>query len=334
MLTPLLIASAMGLVLAQAEAAPARDVPMPPPPPGMVKRDVPMPPPPPGMAKKEAAAAEPKKAEAPKPQPVKLAALELSGLNLDQKAMSFYSEHVAQQLSFQGLRVTTSKEISTLLGFERQKQLLACDEEATSCVAELANALGVDCILTGDIGKFGTKYQITLKILSASDARVLAAYSARVNGDEALLDELSRAARAMAPEIGRKLGRVLVATKHAATLEPEAKPLKIPWGWVALGTGAVLAGGGGYSMSLAAARYDQLRNPTGQVSTATATQLHQQGVLFQSAGWVAIGVGAAAVAGGAALLILEPREAPAEAPAAVLLPTTDGGFVFSFSGGF
>ncbi|MDQ3262299.1 MAG: hypothetical protein M3Y59_01365 [Myxococcota bacterium] len=326
--TPLGLTLALGLSLSQASSNQA-DVPMPPPPPGVVKRDLPMPPPPAGTTPKAPAAEKPAEAKpAVQQSPIKLAALELNGLNMDAKEVSFYSEHVAQQLAFQGVRVTTSKEISTLLGFERQKHLLNCNEGSSSCVAELANALGVDCILTGDIGKFGTKYQITLKALSASDARVLAAHSQRVNGDEALLDELTRAARFMAPELAKKLGRKLHATQQAAALVQDTGP-QIPWGWVALGAGAAVAGGGGYSLSLAADRYTQLVGAQQQVRTEDAVRFRSEGSLFQTVGWVGVGLGAAAMAGGVAMLVM-PSGAPAKAQAMVL-PTADG-FVFSVGG--
>src|SRR3954463_10026478 len=94
-----------------------------------------------------------------KDAPIKLAAPQLSVLNMDARAGTFFNEHVADELTAQGFRVTTAKEIEELVGLERRRQLVGCDE-SSACLSELANALGVDAIVTGEIGRFGGTYQL------------------------------------------------------------------------------------------------------------------------------------------------------------------------------
>src|SRR4051812_8846143 len=77
--------------------------------------------------------------------PVKLAAPQLSVLNMEARAGTFFNEHVAEAFTSQGFRVTTAKEIEELVGLERRRQLVGCDE-SNACLSELANALGVDAI--------------------------------------------------------------------------------------------------------------------------------------------------------------------------------------------
>src|SRR3954463_7665574 len=143
-----------------------------------------------------------------KDAPIKLAAPQLSVLNMDARAGTFFNEHVAEALTAEGFGVTTAKEIEELIGMERRRQLVGCDE-STSCLSELANALGVDAIISGEIGKLGGTYQLLLKVNSSRDGRQLSSYRARTSSEEGVLDEISRAARAMPREIARAFARTL-----------------------------------------------------------------------------------------------------------------------------
>jgi hypothetical protein len=90
--------------------------------------------------------------------PMKLAAPELDRMNVDEREASYLLEVFTERLSTPQLKVTTATEIAAVLGLERQKALLGCNDASTSCMIELANALGVDGILKGSIGKFGERY--------------------------------------------------------------------------------------------------------------------------------------------------------------------------------
>lgn len=144
---------------------------------------------------------------------VKLASTGFAVLNVTREAADFYANHLAQQLNLVGVRVITPNEISAILGFDRQRQLLGCSKEGSSCLLELANALGVDGVVTGDVGKFGDSYQINVKIVSAQDGSLLSAFSNRVEGEPRLLDAFTEGARQSAPEIAEKLhkNRAVVA---------------------------------------------------------------------------------------------------------------------------
>src|SRR5689334_3557653 len=102
-------------------------------------------------------------------KPVKLAAPGLTGLNTSEEEVAFYTEHLASQLTLRGLQVTTAKQISTLLGLEKQRELMGCKDAASSCMAELASALGVEGLVTGSVGKFETSYRINVSVVATSD---------------------------------------------------------------------------------------------------------------------------------------------------------------------
>lgn len=148
----------------------------------------------------------------------KLAAPGLEALNLDEKTISFFSEHFATQFTFEGVNVITPSQIGAVIGLERQKQLMGCQDDS-SCMAEIGDALGVDGILTGSIAKLDDVYQLNFKIVSPNDASALATYSRRASGGQkVLLNELDRAAKVMAKLMKEKLAlRKKAGTVAAST---------------------------------------------------------------------------------------------------------------------
>ncbi|HEY8208710.1 MAG TPA: hypothetical protein VIG99_14570 [Myxococcaceae bacterium] len=256
--------------------------------------------------------------------PIKLAAPQLSVLNMDARAGTFFNEHVAERLSAEGFRVTTAKEIEELVGLERRRQLVGCDENS-ACLSELANALGVDAIISGEIGKLGGKYQLLLKVNSALDGRQLSSYSARTSSEEGVLDEISRAAHIMAPEIARAFGRTL----KPIVRERQATPRD--YAWLPAVAGALAAGGGGFCMYQASVRYDQLTHPTAPMTIAQGDAIRTSGKTFQGVGLAGLGVGGAALIASGAMFFLGGGDgAPAAGASAAVLP--EGGFAVGVTG--
>jgi len=279
-----------------------------------------------------AAAPAPAAASKPKPKPgitadtpIKLAAPQLSTLNLDARAGTFFNEHVAAAFTTQGFRVTTAKEIEELVGLERRRQLVGCDESNT-CLSELANALGVDAIISGEIGKFGGTFQLLLKVNSALDGRQLASYGARVNGEEAVLDEIAKGARAMAPQVASAFGRTLhpVVRERVATARDFA--------WLPAVGGVLAAGAGGFCMFQASARYQQLENPTSVMTLAEGQALRNAGSTFQGAGLAAMGVGGAALIAAGGMLLFGGGSGDAKPAATASVTVLPGGAAVGVAG--
>lgn len=66
--------------------------------------------------------------------------------------------------------VGSQKDLATILGLERQKQLLGCGEETSSCLMELADAAGARFVLTGSLVKLGNTWQLNLQTLDTRRA--------------------------------------------------------------------------------------------------------------------------------------------------------------------
>lgn len=140
--------------------------------------------------------------------PQKLGALGFSHANVADSVAEVAADHFAQQLAGQGFRVVTARELAALIGVERQKQLLGCADSDSSCLAELTNALGTEALVTGSLGRFGSRFTVNLKVTRASDGASLAVFSSEVGSEDELPATLSRAAAEIADQL-RPGGRPL-----------------------------------------------------------------------------------------------------------------------------
>ena len=93
------------------------------------------------------------------------------------------------------LEVTTAADIAQLLGVERQKQLMGCDSNTESCMAELASALGAEGTLIGSITHTGDSYLAVVKVIRQRNGSVWWSASGRMTGEPALLDWLDQQAQ-------------------------------------------------------------------------------------------------------------------------------------------
>ncbi|MDQ3265143.1 MAG: hypothetical protein M3Y59_16045 [Myxococcota bacterium] len=244
---------------------------------------------------------------------VKLAFPDFALVDVRPELGRFFSEHLAQELTAEGLRVITTREISTLVGLERQRALLGCAGEGQdqSCLVELANALGVDAVLLADLAKFEGFFQLNTKVLSTVDGRVLATQSARPRTNEQLLEELTRIAKNFASTLRpNRAAPAPALVPSATTPAPTSRPIPTVT-WASLAVGAGLGVVGGVLSWQAGEAHTSL---SGSSQTFTARQAADRaafGQTMQISSWVAFGGGAAALASGALFWLLAP---PPSAP--------------------
>ena len=80
--------------------------------------------------------------------------------------------------------VIAKGDIQAMLGMERMKSLLGCNE--SSCASEIGGALGVDMMLTGSVGKLGRELVVTLLLVDAQAFKVKARKQRRLPANEEL----------------------------------------------------------------------------------------------------------------------------------------------------
>jgi hypothetical protein len=65
-------------------------------------------------------------------------------------------------------KVIAGRDIQSMLGFERQKDVLGCTDAA--CLAEIGGALGVDRIVASQVGMVGSTYVVNIKLINIRQA--------------------------------------------------------------------------------------------------------------------------------------------------------------------
>lgn len=193
--------------------------------------------------------------------PVRVAVPPLQIVGVETLVADALVDRFVTQLSSTGeVRVITARDMTQVLGVERQKQLMGCTESSGACTAELAGALGTDAVLSGSVVKVGASFTATLRFVSGSDGRELAAATTRVKTLEALQDWLDE----QAPPFIRRL----VAAQSGGSANA-AGPSPLPW--IAVGGSVVLAGAGLLSFVLGKNDFQEL-GTTSDPARITALQ--------------------------------------------------------------
>ena len=169
----------------------------------------------------------------------------LNAVNLNPGEGELYAELVAQHFTQHGVKVMTARDLATVLGVERQKQLLGCAE--SSCLVEMTSALGADGVIAGDLGKLGDEYALNLKVLSSRDGSALALQNARAASVRDLPNVIEQTVR-------RLVQGLATSTNHPELLRDAATAKSSPVRALALipGIAGVVAIGAGVALQVAA----------------------------------------------------------------------------------
>ncbi len=179
-----------------------------------------------------------------------------------------------------GQRVFGAEDIKAMVGFQRQKSLLGCED--ASCLAELGGALGAQEIVTGTLSILGDDFVLVVRRLDVARVQVIAettanvprAKPAKMQGTvRAAVDEIYGIAAAPTPE-------------HHATA----------WPWI-LGAGALAAAAGSAWGWVQYANFASVRSQSAVAGTAP-TYANAQSAQSMAQIGVPVGIATAAVAAG------------------------------------
>lgn len=93
-------------------------------------------------------------------------------------------------------RVITERDIRAMIDYEAQAQ--ACGSDTASCLAEIGDALGVDFVVSGTVGRLGNIYTMNVRMVDIEETAVIKRSQRAVTNDPSLL---RRAARDVAREL-------------------------------------------------------------------------------------------------------------------------------------
>lgn len=219
------------------------------------------------------------------------------------------NDAVVQWVSKAGVfQVISQRDIETLLGVERQKQLLGCGDDSSSCMAELTGALDARYVLSGQVNKLGSTVQLTLQMLDTQKSQVVGRSLKAAKSAEDL--------RAIVPWAVAE-----------ATGTPPPKPPSRTWPTVLMVTGgvAILAGGvvGFQALTRETSVARELKDAVpGRLNTAAYYEIEAREVRERkTAALLLLSVGAGLLAGGISWWFSLPDVAAARV---ALVPTGAG----------
>ena len=95
---------------------------------------------------------------------------DLVALQVAPEEVQAITDAVVTYLSARGLfEVLSTRDVQTLLGAERQRQLSgACSEDALGCSVDMSKLLAARFVLSGQLAKVGSAYQLTLQLVDTS----------------------------------------------------------------------------------------------------------------------------------------------------------------------
>lgn len=227
-------------------------------------------------------------------------------------------------------------EVQAVLGVERQRHLLNCNDDASSCLAEMTAALGAPWLITGNLGQFGKVSRLDIKLIDATTGKAAWRDGASIGDDTDLFALVATMVKNLLPVLDPK-GATSATAAPAATVgaaqvtaaaSPPAQSGSVA-PWVVAGAGAAALVGGGVMFLMAQGDAADLTTKLASSSPPGFTEAKARlsgDRSNEAVGGILAGVGVAALAGGLAWHFLGGAQASAPAVTASVVP---GGFVVS-----
>jgi hypothetical protein len=150
-----------------------------------------------------------------------------------------------------GFSVVGMSEVRAMLAAEGDRQSMGCREGA-SCLAELADALGADVLITGRLGRLQGQTVLSMRRIDQARAMVVGEVEERLvdAGGEELLAAVGPAVERLFPEVPLRSGQIRgVPREKARLLNPPPLPV---WSTVSVAASAGVLGGIGVVAGLLA----------------------------------------------------------------------------------
>ncbi|MCP4502087.1 MAG: hypothetical protein GY822_19185 [Deltaproteobacteria bacterium] len=179
--------------------------------------------------------------DAPKTKLKKKPACEVVVMDLKARGLPPDQEYVAEILTntmaaeiaeVAECKVITEADIASMMDFEATKA--ACGAKSDSCLAEIGNALGVDLVIGGVVGKLGKSFTFQAMLRNVAEGGVVARVNETIKGEPELLNHAAKNA-----------GRALFKKELLPAPKPEVSTKK-----VAKNDGAEAKEGGGGGMMM------------------------------------------------------------------------------------
>jgi hypothetical protein len=197
------------------------------------------PPPPPPPTAEEIAAANAAQARAGR-RALRLAVYDFELNDVDGSVGRVVTDSVVFELrKLDRVSVIGMDEVREMLDIEAQKQLVGCADE--SCLSEIADALGVDGLVSGSLARIGDEHVFSMRRIDQREARVVGAVNQRLVAEtgEEFLAAVGPAVEELFPDQPLRAGAERgVSDELVLRLNP---PPLDPWVfWTGVGTTAMV----------------------------------------------------------------------------------------------
>lgn len=219
-------------------------------------------------------AAESAKGDAPIPRDlvrsrlpnIAVATLESRGVNAEE--VGVIADNLASKLQQSGkFRVMERSQMQQILKEQSFQQSGACDQG--QCAVEMAKLLGIDRIMIGSVGKVGSTYSLSLRLVDVATGEALRSSARTRKGsiDEVLTELVPEAVADFTD------GAVVSQTASSGTAAPsESSESKGGSWWPWIAGGAVVAGGATAAILLTGSKSSS--TPVESPTSSTGTDNH------------------------------------------------------------
>ena len=255
-----------------------------------------------------------------------VAVLDIITTAVDPKFVNIMTEILAVEIQALGVydNVVAGRDIATMVGFERQREMIGCDH--AECLVELGGALGVDRLVSGHVAKLGETFVVQIKLINITEQKTEARVYQTVKGKEdILIQTIKDSVKKLVPpkfSANQNVGAAAIApptppgtqkVAHHHSSGPGAAP------WILIGLGAVGTGVGAFFGSAAQAHLANA-NDTNFVGGQLEVSAGQDKALYAN---ISYGVGVLSIAGGL-LWMLSGGDSSNHGHAANFVPLADG----------
>lgn len=139
-------------------------------------------------------------AAAPAGEKVKIAVVDLTPIGTPEALAKNLTGAAVTELSrLHPLEVVSHEEILKMLSFEENRMMLGCTDAV--CLAEIGGALGVDYLVTGNVGRVGDRLLVNLQLIDIRQIKVVSRIKRESATEGELLTAVSSGARELVSKV-------------------------------------------------------------------------------------------------------------------------------------
>jgi TolB-like protein len=123
-------------------------------------------------------------------------------LGIDTDVTELLDDKITVELSeYPDFTVLARSDLQQMLELEAERSAIGCDLDSNSCLAEVAGAMGAQYVVSGRMGKLGSKITVTLNLFDSHQASNIS----RTNFDSDALDQIADAIPQLVAELVQPL---------------------------------------------------------------------------------------------------------------------------------